>query len=137
MTGGDWIVRRAKSVLAVLSVVGMLTALAPVALADPKKGEIIEIECDVLGTLEIVVFSNGAPSPGLVVGSNQVGRPYKLHVEGTFTPVDGDPETFVEEFERPAPRNGRLDHCTFHQEGSNEFGSFEVDGEVWISYTPA
>jgi hypothetical protein len=38
---------------------------------------------------------------------------------------------------KPAPHNGRLDHCSFHQEGGDEFGSFEVDGEVWISYTPA
>jgi hypothetical protein len=71
------------------------------------------------------------------VGSRQVGIPYALHVEGTFTPVGGEPEPFVDEFSKPAPQNGRLDHCTWHEEGSDEFGSFVVDGEVWISYTPA
>jgi hypothetical protein len=116
-------------------IVGVLGA-AP-ARADPKKGEILEITCDTLGTLQVVVFSNGPSSPGLVVGSNQVGIPYELHLEGTFTPVDGEPESFVEDFAKPAPRNGRLDHCTFHQEGSDEFGSFVLDGEVSISYTPA
>jgi hypothetical protein len=108
---------------------------APVA-ADPKGGEVIELECDALGTLEVVVFSNGPASPGLVVSSNQVVIPYALHLEGTFTPIEGEPESFVEDFTRPAPRNGRTDHCTFHQEGSDEFGSFVLDGEVSISYTP-
>jgi hypothetical protein len=84
-----------------------------------------------------VVFSNGPSSPGLVVGSNQVLIPYTLRVEGTFTPIGGEPEPFVDEFEKPAPRNGRLDHCTFHQEGTDQFGSFELDGQVGISYTPA
>src|SRR6266508_349856 len=121
-----------KAALAVFGIAALSEVLAAPAGADPK-GDVIEIDCDALGTLEVVVFSNGQASPGLVVGSNQVGIPYKLHLEGTFTPVVGEPESFVEECERPAPRNGRLDHCTFHQEGSDEFGSFELDGEVWIS----
>ena len=89
-----------------------------------------------MGALEVVVFSNGPSSPGLVVGSNQVGIPYALHVEGTFTPTDGEPESFVDDVTKPAPRNGRTDHCTFHEEGSDETGSFVIDGEVWISYAP-
>jgi hypothetical protein len=122
--------------MAGVATVGLVGLGAAPASADPKKGEVLEITCDTLGTLEVVVFSNGPSSPGLAVGSNQVGIPYKLHVEGTFTPVGGEPEPFVDSFEKPAPRNGRLDHCTFHQEGSDQFGSFELDGEVWISYTP-
>jgi len=51
--------------------------------------------------------------------------------------VEGEPESFVDEFEKPARRNGRLDHCTFHQEETAEDGTVEIDGEVWISYTPA
>jgi hypothetical protein len=125
-----------RAVIAALGIAALSAGLAAPASADPKKGEVIEINCDNLGTLEVVVFSNGPASPGLVVDSNQVGIPYKLHVEGTFTPTDGEPESFVDEFEKPGPRNGRLDHCTFHQEGTDEFGSFELDGEVWISYTP-
>jgi hypothetical protein len=126
-----------RAVVAALGIAALSGTLAAPAGADPKRGEILEIDCDTLGTLEVVVFSNGPSSPGLVVGSTQVGIPYKLHLEGTFTPIEGEPESFVEDFEKPAPRNGRLDHCTFHQEGSDEFGSFELDGEVWISYTPA
>jgi hypothetical protein len=57
----------------------------PPAGADPK-GEIIELDGDVLGTVEVVVFSNGAPSPGLVVGSNQVAIPYQL---GACDPASG------------------------------------------------
>ena len=125
-----------KAAFAALGIAGLSGVFAAPAGADPK-GDVLEIDCDALGTLEVVVFSNGPASPGLVVGNNQVVIPYKLHLEGTFTPVVGEPESFVEEFERPAPRNGRLDHCSFHEEGSDEFGSFELDGEVWISYTPS
>ena len=106
---------------------GLLVAPAG---ADPRKG-------DVLGTLEVVTFSNGPSSPGLDLHSTRVGIPYQLHVEGTFTPTEGEPVSFVDQFSRPAPRNGRLDHCTWHEEGGDESGSFVVDGEVWISYTPA
>jgi hypothetical protein len=121
---------------ALVSVIALVALGVAPAGADPSKGDVIAVECDELGSLEIVVFSNGQPSPGLVVGSNQVGIPYRLHVEGTFTPIGGEPESFVDEFSRPAPRSGRLDHCAWHEEGSNEFGSFVIDGEVWISYTP-
>ena len=122
---------------AVVLVIGLAAFGVAPASADPKKGDVLEISCDTLGALEIVVFSNGPSSPGLVVGSTQVGVPYKLHIEGTFTPVEGEPESFVDEFEKPAPRSGRLDHCTFHQEESDEAGTVVIDGEVWISYTPA
>ena len=63
------------------------------------------------------MFSSGSPSPGLVVDSNQIGIPYRLHVAGTFTPTGGEPESFVDEFEKPAPQNGRLDHCSFTRRG--------------------
>jgi hypothetical protein len=118
-----------------VSIAVVMLGVAP-ASADPQKGDVLELSCDALGTVEVVVFSNGR-SPGLVLDSTQVGIPYKLHVEGTFTPFVGEPESFVDEFEKPAPRNGRLDHCTFHEEGSNEFGTLVLDGEVWISYTPS
>ena len=121
---------------AVVSAIALAALGVAPASADPQKGDVLEIACDTLGNLEIVVFSNGTGSPGLVVDSTQVGIPYKLHIEGTFTPVGGETESFVDEWEHPAPRNGRLDHCTFHQEGSDEFGSFALDGEVWITYTP-
>jgi hypothetical protein len=122
---------------AVAAVIALATMGVGSANADPQKGDVLAIECDTLGSLDVIVFSNGRGSPGLAVGSTQVGIPYKLHIEGTFTPAGGgDPEAFVDEWEHPAPRNGRLDHCTFHQEDSDEFGTVVLDGEVWISYTP-
>ena len=108
------------------------------ASADPQKGEVLTIECDTLGSLDVVIFSNGRGSPGLVIGSTQVGIPYKLELEGTFTPTGGgEPEPFSDAWEHPAPKNGRTDHCTFHQEQTNPDGTVVIDGEVWISYTPA
>jgi hypothetical protein len=124
-----------SAVIFVLAIATFGLAQAAPAAADPN-GDVLELECDRLGTLEVVVFSNGPSSPGLVVGSNQVLIPYELHLDGSFTPNGGEPETFTEDFARAAPRHARTDHCTFHDEGSDEFGSFEVDGEVFISYTP-
>jgi hypothetical protein len=124
------------TVVAACGIAAFGVILATPVGADPRNGEVVELSCDDLGTVQVVVFSNGAPSPGLVVDSNQVVIPYQLHIEGTFTPIGGEPESFVDDFEKPAPRNGRLDHCTFHQEGMDEFGSFELDGEAGVSYTP-
>jgi hypothetical protein len=124
-----------RAMVAAFGIAALSVTLAAPAGADPE-GEVVELECDNLGAVQVVVFSNGAPSPGLVVDSNQVVIPYQLHIEGTFTPIGGEPESFVDDFEKPAPRNGRLDHCTFHQEGMDEFGAFELDGEVGVSYTP-
>ena len=123
---------------ALVSVIALAVIGVGSASADPQKGDLLALECDTLGSVDVIVFSNGRGSPGLVVDSTQVGIPYKLILSGTFTPAgEGDPETFVDEWEHPAPRNGRLDHCTFHQEDSDESGSVVVDGEVWISYTPS
>jgi hypothetical protein len=122
----------ATAALATLAVIGFGAA----ADAAPRKGDTLEIDCDTLGTLEVVVFSNGPASPGLVVGSHQVGIPYALDITGTFTPTVGDVQTFHDEFEHPAPRNGRLDHCTFHQVESDESGTLVLEGDVSISYTP-
>jgi hypothetical protein len=129
--------RRSVPVVAVLgAALGMSFGVVSPAVADPK-GDPIEIQCDELGSLQVVVNGNGFLTPGHVVGSTQVGVPYALRTEGTFTPVGGEPEHFIDEFARPAPRNQRLDHCSLHDEVSGEFGSLVVDGEVWISYAPS
>jgi hypothetical protein len=130
-------VKRRVAWTAVVSALALAALGVAPANADPQKGEVLAIECDTLGSLEVIIFSNGRSSPGLVIDSTQVGIPYKLELEGTFTPTGGgEPETFVDAWEHPAPRNGRLDHCTFHQEATDEFGMVVVDGDVWISYTP-
>ena len=123
-------------VLVVLGIASLGVAQAAPAAADPN-GEVITLDCDTLGTVQVVVFSNGPSSPGLVVGSNQVVIPYELHLDGTFTPTGGDPETFSEDVVKPAPRHGRTDHCTFHEVDTDEFGTLVLDGEAFVSYTPA
>ena len=129
--------RAGIALLALASSIGLSLGMATPANADPKRGT-IPLECDDLGSLEVVVASNSvAATPGLAVVSTQVGVPYAITLSGTFTPVGGEPEPFLDVYERRAPAHDRLDHCVFHQEGANEFGSFVMDGEVWISYTPS
>lgn len=133
-----WRKEHLKALAAALGVVGAVVVGAGPAGADPaRNSDVLTIDCEGLGPLAIAVFSNGTPSPGLVTTNNQVVIPYELHLSGTFTPVVGEPEGFTEEFVKPGPRNGRLDTCTFHDEGSDEFGSFVLDGTVKVSYSPA
>lgn len=125
-----------RYLMVAFAVAAAVTFTAPAAGADPKGGDILNVHCDVLGTFQVVTFGNGKSSPGLVVDGKGVGIPYALRVEGSFTPTGEATQTFLEELSKPAPRNGRLDHCTWHEVSSDESGVFEVDGEVWISYTP-
>ncbi|MET0726956.1 MAG: hypothetical protein ABWZ76_01520 [Acidimicrobiales bacterium] len=128
---------RLRTVLiAALGVLILGISQAPPATADPKNSQLLELECDVLGSVDVVVFSNATLSPGLVVGSNGVLVPYAIEAVETFTPPGGQPETNPVAVHRPAPRQGRLDHCTFDLEDSGEFGTFEISGDVWVSYTP-
>jgi hypothetical protein len=130
-----------KNGLGALGAAAMVFAGASTAAADPtnaKNGEVLELQCDGgLGTLVISTNGNGDWTPGLVTTSNQVLIPYRFHFEGSFTPVGGATETFSEDEAKPAPRNGRHAVCTFHEEGSDQFGSFVFDGTAWVSYTPA
>jgi hypothetical protein len=129
--------RGSLALLALASSLGLAVAVASPANADPKGGA-IPLECDELGSLEIVVAGTTAPStPGLAVVSTQVGVPYAITLSGIFTPVGGEPEPFLDVYERRAPAHQRIDHCTFHQEGATGSGSFVLDGDIWISYTPS
>jgi len=114
---------------------GLSVGAESTAVADPA-GEMLGIHCDQLGTLDVIVVGRARLAPGLVVDSNQVVTPYKLTLAGLFTPTVGDPAPFADEFARPAPGHGRLDHCTFHQEGALPDGTFVIDGDIWLAYTP-
>ena len=131
----------ARAATLTLVTVGGIGMAAGPAAADPtnaKKGEILEIQCDGgLGTLTVALNGNAELTPGLVTTSNQVVIPYQRHIEGSFTPTGGDPVPIVQDVEKPAPNNGRLAACTFHESGSNESGSLVLDGTVWVSYTPS
>ena len=129
--------RGGVALLALMASTGLSLGVAAPANGDPKSG-VLPLECDELGSLEVAVAGNGtATTPGLVIGDTRVGFPYKIMLTGTFTPIGGEPEPFVDEYLRRAPAHERLDHCTFHQEGANEFGSFVIDGDLLISYTPS
>jgi hypothetical protein len=129
----------ARAATLTLAIVGGIAMTAGQAAADPtnaKKGEILEVQCDGgLGTLTVALNGNTELTPGLVTTSNQVVVPYRLHIEGSFTPTGGDPEPIVVDVQKPGPHNGRLATCTFHEGGSNEFGSLVLDGTIWVSYT--
>ncbi len=105
--------------------------------ADPPETELLRLSCDELGTVDVDISGRSLWSSGRVVRSNRVLVPYELLFEGTFTPTQGEPQNFTEHHIKPAPRHGRTDHCTFHQEGTDPEGTFEVDGQVWLSYTPS
>ena len=126
--------RTAAAGVALVAAVGPLSALlAGPAGADPvnaKKAEVIALDCDTLGTLEIATNGNGDWTPGLVTSGNRVLIPYKFHFE--FTPT-GSSETFTEDVAKPAPRNGRNDVCTFAVTEPDG----RVTGTVWLTYTPA
>ena len=130
-----------KVIVVALGAAALVAATATTAGADPtnaKKGEILSIECDEgLGVLTVALNGNGEFTPGHVTTSTQVGIPYALHIEGSFTPPGGEPEPFVDDSSKPGPRNGRLAVCTFHEEAQEDGGTLVLDGTVWISYTPA
>jgi hypothetical protein len=124
--------------LAIAAVAATLavTAAGPAA-ADPSRRETITLTCDALGEFEIVSPpGGGAWTPGLVVGGTRVLVPYAFDIVGTFTPSDGsEPQSFEEHSAKHAPHNGRLDTCTFSDSGSDENGTFSVEGTVHLSYS--
>jgi hypothetical protein len=120
----------------VVAVAGLTLFGAAPASADPKPESTYDYMCDSLGTFEIVGFSNGAASPGLVLDSNRVILPYAWEVTLHATPYVGDPFTRVFSYSRGEPQNGRLDYCTYHYEVTNDIGHGVFDGWALISYTP-
>ena len=127
--------RAATLTLAIVGGIGMMAGLAAADPTNAKKGEILELQCDGgLGALTAALNGNADLTPGIVTTSNQVLIPYRRHLEGSFTPTGGDPVPIVEDVQKPAPHNGRLAVCTFHEAGSNETGSLVLDGTIWVSY---
>ena len=131
----------ARAATVTLAVVGGIGMMAGQATADPtnaKKGEILETQCDGgLGTLTVALNGNTDLNLGHVITSTQVVIPYRLHLEGSFTPTGGDPVPIVKDVQRPGPHNGRLAICTFHEGGSDASGSLVLEGTIWVSYTAA
>lgn len=120
----------------VVAVAGLALFGAAPASADPQPDFTYDLVCDSLGTFPIVSFSNGDASPGLDLDSNRVILPYAWEVTVKGTPYVGEPFTRVFSYSRGQPQNGRLDHCTFHYEVTNNVGHGVFDGWALISYTP-
>ena len=121
--------------LTMAAIATFLVTAAP-ASADPKPDFTYEYVCDTLGTIQIVGTGNGAGSPGLDLDSNRVIVAYAWEVTLMATPYVGEPFTRVFSYSRGEPQNGRLDHCTYHYEVTNDIGHGVFDGWALISYTP-
>jgi hypothetical protein len=126
--------RMALVAMAAVAALGLIAA-GP-ASADPKPNFTYDLVCGSLGTFAIVNFSNGDPSPGLVLDSHRVILPYAWEATVHATPYVGEPFTRVFSYSRAEPRNGRLDYCTFHYDVYNAVGHGVFDGWALISYTP-
>ena len=115
--------------------IGIGVALAGPAAADPPR-EPFTLQCDLLGEVSISVPAGGPYTPGLVVGDTRVGLPYSLSSTYTYTPTGGVPEATTYAYSKPAPAHDRKDRCTWQEAGSDELGTYTIDGEVLITYTP-
>jgi hypothetical protein len=122
-----------KKLATVVSAAALIVGVPVAAHADPKKGDVITLNCDNGESYEITVFSNGTWSPGLLTQGNGVVRPVAVSVTGTFTPADGsDPETFSESAAKHVGAKTETTDCTFSETGSDESGTFTLEGTVTI-----
>jgi hypothetical protein len=80
----------------------------------------------------VTIKGNGTWTPGHVVGSTRILKPYEIHVTGTFTTTGGIAQPIGQDSVKPEPKSRKLDECTFHQESSDSSGSSVVDGSVKV-----
>ena len=78
------------------------------------------------------MFSNGTWSPGLLTHGNGVVRPVAFDLTGTFTPVEGEPETFSEQSSKSVGAKTETTDCDFTKTNSDESGTFTLEGTVTI-----
>lgn len=117
----------------VLSAAALVVGVPAAAHADPKKADVITLNCDNGASYEIRVFSNGTWSPGLLTDGNGVIRPVAVSITGTFTPADGsDPETFSESATKHLGAKTQTTDCTFSETSSDESGTVTLEGTATI-----
>jgi hypothetical protein len=120
-----------RTAIGALGALALVITLALPAAADPVDNPFAEgmtLDCDHLGTVDVLVVQNdGQYSPGLVTDSHRVLLPYAFRWETSY--LDGPVQ--VDEYGKPAPDSGRLDACTFHIETDH----LVADATVWVSYT--
>ena len=114
--------------LAALTTSGLIAGPAGADPTNAKKGQVYNVTCEDLGTVEIATNGSGDWTPVLLTASNQVLVPYRLHLE--FTPIGGETQSF--DLVKPAPKNATLDVCTFGSDDSQ--GSFR--GIAYVAVHP-
>ena len=104
--------------LAALTTSGLIAGPAGADPTNAKKGQVYNVTCRDLGTVEIATNGSGDWTPVHLTAGSQVLVPYRLHLE--FTPVGGATQTF--DLFKPVPKNATLDVCMWESDDSQ--GSF-------------
>ena len=110
-------------------------AAAGAAPVKAKNTQHLTLHCTKLGDVDVVIKGNGKWTPGHIVGSTRVVKPYEIHITGTFTPTGGAAEPFTSDSVKPAPSSRKLDECTFHLERTTADGTTSGDGTVKVQYS--
>jgi hypothetical protein len=103
--------------------------------AEAKNSQKLSLHCTKLGDVDVILNGKGTWTPGHVVGSTRVLKPYEIHITGTFTPTGGSPEPITQDSVKAAPKSRKLDECSFHQEGTDADGTSSIDGTVKVQYS--
>ncbi len=109
--------------------------VAGAAPVKAKTSQRLSLECEKLGSIDVVRNGKGIWSAGHIVGSTRNVKPYEIHLTGTFTPKSGSPQPIDEHHVKPAPASKKLDACTFHDEFTDKSGTASVDGAVKVKYS--
>ncbi len=115
--------------LATMTTSGLIAGPAGADPINAKKGQVYNVVCEDLGTIEIATNGSGDWTPVLVTAGNQVLVPYRLHLE--FTPVGGETQS-LDLVKHAPPKNATLDVCTFGSDDSQ--GSFRAI--AWVAVRP-
>jgi hypothetical protein len=114
---------------------GGLCVSSATAHADPSVGLLVELHCQG-ETFQVVVAGNGEWTPAHDLNSNLVGVPIAFgEFTGTFTPTEGEPETFTEpgSVKPNMPRSSNLVvECTFSFSETSPEGTFTGSGSVTL-----
>ena len=120
----------------------ILGAAATPASADPKKGDVIPLECDNGQSYRVVVNGNGEFTPGHDLDSKANLIPLEFGpFTGTVTNSEGE---VVEEINEPGSSKGRSAKnaknavtCTVEFSNTEDGLTFEGSGTVVVRITPA
>ena len=115
----------ATAALTALTASGLVAGPAGADPINAKKGQVYDVVCENLGTVEIATNGSGDWTPVHLTAGDQVLVPYRLHLE--FTPVGGETQSL--DLFKPEPKNATLDVCTFGSDDAQ--GSFRAI--AWVA----